>query len=163
MAPIEEYENGHILVSKSAKKLSDLGVLVNTGAHGQIQGLGMHWETWMMHQGGMTNLESLRAATLNGAETLGLDDQIGSLEVGKLADLIVIDGNPLVDIFQSQNVKFTMVNGRLYDTSTMNEVGNHEHARTPFWWELAPYSDLFNWHEEGESFGLTVPHCSCGK
>ncbi|HSF54050.1 MAG TPA: amidohydrolase family protein [Algoriphagus sp.] len=163
MAPLEEYENGHILVSKSAKKLSDLGVLVNTGAHGQIQGLGMHWETWMMHQGGMSNLESLRTATLNGAKTLGLDDQIGSLEVGKLADLIVIDGNPLEDIYQSQNVKFTMVNGRLYDTSTMNEVGNHEHARTPFWWELAPYSDTFNWHEEGEGLGLTVPHCSCGK
>ncbi len=114
-----------------------------------------------MHQGGMTNLESLRAATLNGAKTLGLDHQIGSLEVGKLADLIVIDGNPLEDIYQSQNVKYTMVNGRLYDTSTMNEIGNHEQARTAFWWELAPYSDLFNWHEEGE--GLTIPHCSCGK
>lgn len=161
MAPLEEYENGHILVSKSAKKLADLGVIVNTGAHGQIQGLGMHWETWMMHQGGMSNLESLRAATLNGAKSLGLDEQIGSLEVGKLADLIVIDGNPLEDIYQSQNVKFTMINGRLYDTATMDEVGNHSHARSPFWWELAPYSDTFDWHEEGE--GFTTPHCSCGR
>jgi imidazolonepropionase-like amidohydrolase len=161
MAPLEEYENGHILVSKSAKKLADLGVVVNTGAHGQIQGLGMHWETWMMHQGGMSNHESLRAATLNGAKSLGLDEQIGSLEVGKLADLIVIDGNPLADIYQSQNVQFTMINGRLYDTATMDEVGNHSHARSPFWWELAPYSDTFDWHEEGE--GLTTPHCSCGR
>ncbi len=64
-----------------------------------------------------------------------MGDHIGSLEVGKLADLIVIDGNPLENIFDTENVVYTMVNGRLYDASTMNEIGNHSRERLPFWWE----------------------------
>ncbi|MEO6547822.1 MAG: amidohydrolase, partial [Ferruginibacter sp.] len=63
MVPEEEYENGHILVSKSVKKLNDAGVKINMGAHGQIQGIGAHWEIWMLQQGGMTNAEALKAAT----------------------------------------------------------------------------------------------------
>ena len=89
MIPMEEYENGHILTSKTCKALTDAGVKVNLGAHGQMQGLGAHWELWMLQQGGMTNLEALRAATLNGAEYIGMGNEIGSLKVGKLADLIV--------------------------------------------------------------------------
>jgi imidazolonepropionase-like amidohydrolase len=77
-----EDDFGHVLVSQSAKKLSDMGGLVNMGAHGQIHGMGAHWETWMLAQGGMTPLEALRAATINGARTLGLDKEIGSIEVG---------------------------------------------------------------------------------
>lgn len=88
--PMEEYENGHILVSKVAKKLTDAGVKVNMGAHGQLQGLGAHWETWMLQQGGMTNLEALKAATINSAEYIGAGEDIGSLKVGKLADFIVL-------------------------------------------------------------------------
>jgi imidazolonepropionase-like amidohydrolase len=91
MIPEEEYENGHILVSKQLKKLSDAGVKVNSGAHGQLNGLGYHWEIWMMAQGGMTNHEALKTATINPAQSLGLDDWIGSLQDGKLADLIVME------------------------------------------------------------------------
>jgi imidazolonepropionase-like amidohydrolase/Tol biopolymer transport system component len=104
MVPLAEYDNGHILVSKSCKKLTDAGVKVNLGAHGQIQGIGVHWELWMLAQGGMTNMEALRAATLNGANYLGMDSQIGSLEVGKIADLIILDKNPLEDIKNSNTV-----------------------------------------------------------
>ena len=68
---------------------------VHLGAHGQREGLGAHWEMWMLVQGGMTPLEALRCATLNGARYLGLDKDIGSLEPGKLADLVVLDANPL--------------------------------------------------------------------
>jgi imidazolonepropionase-like amidohydrolase len=60
MLPEEEYENGHIQVSKSLKKLNDAGTLINMGAHGQIQGIGAHWEIWMMQQGGMTNFECVK-------------------------------------------------------------------------------------------------------
>jgi len=157
MVPEEEYQNGHILVSESAKRLSDAGVRVNLGAHGQLQGLGAHWELWMFGQGGMTNMEALRTATINGAVYLGMEDQIGSIKTGKLADLIVLDGNPLEDLEQSENVRFTMVNGRLYDTETMNEIGNYEVERTKFPWELTPYDSRFDWHE------LAGTHCSCGE
>ncbi|MEW6468501.1 MAG: amidohydrolase family protein [Bacteroidota bacterium] len=147
MIPDEEYENGHILVSKSCKKLLDAGVKVNMGSHGQLQGLGAHWELWMLRQGGMTNMEALRCATMNGAWYIGMDKDIGSLEKGKLADLIVLEKNPLDDIYNTETVQFTMVNGRLYDCETMNEVGSFDKKRTKFWWE-GKYSANFNFHEE---------------
>jgi imidazolonepropionase-like amidohydrolase len=155
MAPMAEYKNGHILVSESCKRLSDAGVKVNLGAHGQIQGIGVHWELWMLAQGGMTNIEALRAATMNGADYLGMESQIGSLEVGKLADLIVLDKNPLVDIQNSNSVTHTMMNGRLYDTETMHEIGNHPKKRGTFFWESKDYSPSFDWHEGTHG-------CSCG-
>jgi len=155
MAPMKEYENGHILVSESCKKLTDAGVKVNLGAHGQLQGLGVHWELWMLAQGGMTNMEALRAGTLNGANYLGMDDQLGSLEVGKLADLIVLDKNPLENIQNSNSVIYTMINGRLYDTETMNEIGNYNTPRTPFYWKMNGYAPAFDWH------GDTHVGCAC--
>ncbi|WP_025664759.1 amidohydrolase family protein [Aquimarina megaterium] len=159
MVPDEEYENGHILVSKTCKALTDAGVKVNLGAHGQLQGLGAHWELWLLQQGGMTNIEALRAATLNGAEYIGAGNDIGSLKEGKLADLIVLDKNPLENIRNTETVKYTMVNGRLYDTDTMNEIGNTTKTRTKFWWENANYSQAFPWHKEAQSF--MKPGCGC--
>ena len=114
MIPDEEYENGHILVSKSLKKLTDQGVKINLGSHGQIQGIGAHWELWMLAQGDMTNEECLRAATMNGAEYIGMGDQIGSIEKGKIADLIILDKNPLENIRNTEFIKYTMINGRLF-------------------------------------------------
>ncbi|MEO7291485.1 MAG: amidohydrolase family protein, partial [Ginsengibacter sp.] len=141
MIPEEEYENGHILVSKSLKKLNDAGVKINMGAHGQIQGIGAHWEIWMMQQGGMTNMEALKTATINAAQSLGLDDWIGSLQVGKLADLIVMDKNPLENILNTESIKYIMVNGRLYDAERMNEEGNYNKPRGKFFWELGKNSE----------------------
>jgi imidazolonepropionase-like amidohydrolase/Tol biopolymer transport system component len=148
MAPEEEYENGYLLVSQSAKKLSDAGVKVNMGAHGQLQGLGAHWEIWMLSQGGMSPLEALRAATLNPAINLGLDNWIGSLQPGKLADMVIMDKNPLESIFNTESVHYTMVNGRLYDVETMDEVGNYDKKRAKFYWENGKNAASFPWHEE---------------
>lgn len=158
MLPEEEYENGHILVSKSVKKLMDEGVLVNMGAHGQLQGLGVHWEIWMMQQGGMSNHQALQTATINPAISLGLDQWIGSLEAGKLADLIVLDQNPLDNIRNTESIRYTMVNGRLYDAASMNETGNYNRIRTPFYWELDKNAGSFPWHDETEQ-----ESCQCGK
>jgi imidazolonepropionase-like amidohydrolase/Tol biopolymer transport system component len=160
MIPQEEYDNGHILSSQTCKALTDAGVKVNVGAHGQLQGLGAHWETWMLAQGGMTNLEAIRSATLNGAEYLGLDKQIGSLEAGKLADFVVMDKNPLDEIRNTESIIYTIINGRLYDANTMNEVGNYDKKRLPFYWENDKFSSKFTYQQSTHSF--TTPKCSCG-
>ena len=157
MIPEEEYENGPILTSKSLKKLSDAGVMINLGAHGQLQGLGAHWELWMLQQGGMTNMEALHCATINGAISLGMDEQIGSLKPGKLADLIVLDKNPLQDIRNSEFVKYTMVNGRLYDAATMNEIGNYDRKRTKFYFEQPGSGNGYPYFRETNSF--MAPQC----
>jgi imidazolonepropionase-like amidohydrolase len=160
MLPEEEYVNGHMLVSQHLKKLTDAGVKVNMGAHGQIQGIGAHWETWMMQQGGMSNLEALKTATINPAQSLGFDDHIGSLEVGKLADLIVMDKNPLENIRNTESIRYTMVNGRLYDAETMNETGNYNKPRTKFYWELNKNAAVFPWYGETQEHQET---CLCGR
>jgi Tol biopolymer transport system component/imidazolonepropionase-like amidohydrolase len=91
-APDEEY--GHFLNAEGCKKLYDGGTKVQLGAHGQLQGLGAHWELWMLGQGGMSPLEALRCGTQYGADYIGMGHALGSLEVGKLADLVILDANP---------------------------------------------------------------------
>jgi len=130
-----DWDFNHVSIAKSANELNKRGVLVNLGAHGQREGLGAHWEMWMLAQGGMTPLNVLKAATINGARYLGLDKDIGSLEVGKLADIIVIDGNPLTDIRVTEKVTHTMINGRLFDASNGDQLLPTPMKRGKFFWE----------------------------
>jgi imidazolonepropionase-like amidohydrolase/Tol biopolymer transport system component len=143
MSPDDDYH--HITVAEQTKVLVDQGNIVQLGAHGQLQGLGAHWELWMFVQGGMTPHEALRSATLHGARYLGMDGDLGSLEPGKLADLVILDGNPLENIQETENVRYVMVNGRIYDAETLNEVGNHPRERQPFWWERDELRDDWIW------------------
>ncbi len=137
MVPEEEYTNGHILVSKTLKKMQDNGININLGSHGQLQGLGAHWELWMLQQGGMSNLQALRCATINGATYLGMEKEIGSLKTGKLADLVVLNANPLDNIQHSEKIAQVMVNGRLYEANTLNETTTGTTKRGKFWFEQA--------------------------
>ena len=131
---VPEDELNHISIASGAADLVNAGGRVQLGAHGQMQGLAPHWELWMFVQGGMTEHQALRAATLDGARYLGLDGDLGSLDEGKLADLIVLDGNPLENIRQSERVRYTMVNGRLFEADSMDELAPGDETRpAPFW------------------------------
>jgi hypothetical protein len=80
-----------------------------------MQGLGVHWELWSLASGGMTSLDVIRVGTLLGAEAIGLGKELGSLEPGKLADLQVLDGDPLADIKNTNTIRYVMKDGRLYE------------------------------------------------
>jgi imidazolonepropionase-like amidohydrolase len=133
MAAADDYS--YLETARAAKALLDRGGKVQLGAHGQLQGLGAHWELWMLQQGGMTSHEALRAATLHGAQYLGLDGDLGSIEPGKLADLVVLERNPLESVRNSESLRYVMVNGRLYDADTLAQLGNHPAAAPPLAWQ----------------------------
>ena len=135
IAPEEDYVDG--ATAREAKRLADKGVPVAIGAHGQQPGLGAHWELWSFVRGGFTPVEALRAGTIESARSLGYQKDVGSLEVGKLADLVVLDADPSVDIRNSDKVAQVMLGGRLYDAATLNEVATGTRTRLPYWWEGA--------------------------
>ncbi len=121
--------------AREAKKLADAGVKVSIGAHGQQAGIGSHWELWSFVRGGMSPVEALAAGTIESARSLGMDSEIGSLEPGKLADLLVLDADPTADIRNSQKIDQVMLNGRLYDSLTMDELVTGSRKRAAYWWE----------------------------
>ncbi|HVM87734.1 MAG TPA: amidohydrolase family protein [Puia sp.] len=108
--------------AKNMKALVETGGMVGVGSHGEFQGLGFHWELWALQSGGMRNIDALKCATILGAEGLGLNKDLGSLEPGKLADLIIMEKNPLENIRNSNTIQYVMKNGRLYDGNTADEV-----------------------------------------
>jgi Tol biopolymer transport system component len=121
------------------KDVVEAGGRVGIGSHGQLQGLGYHWELWLVAAGGMSNHDALRAATILGAEGIGLDQDLGSLESGKLADLIVLDVNPLDDLRNTNSIRYVMMNGRLYEGETLNEIWPRQRPlELPDYWQDDP-------------------------
>jgi Tol biopolymer transport system component/imidazolonepropionase-like amidohydrolase len=151
MAPLEDYN--HMRVAEITKQVVDDGGLVQAGGHGQLAGVCTHWEMWAFVQGGMTPLEALRSGTLHGAKYLGLDGDLGSIEAGKLADLVVIEpgADPTQNIRDSERVQLTIANGRVFHADTMAERDG----------EPAPE---FFWRMPGHGLSLPLPDahtCSC--
>ena len=149
---VPEDEYWHVTLAEGAKALADRGVDVQLGAHGQMQGLAAHWELWMFGQGGMTNMEALQAATIDGARYVGLDGDVGSIEAGKLADLLVLTDNPLEDLAHSRSIRYVMANGRLYDAETMDEVAPEARPRPTFWFEREGATDAAVWQNRSHGY-----------
>jgi imidazolonepropionase-like amidohydrolase len=110
------------------------GGKVALGSNGRVQGLALHWEMWLLSQGGMPNHDILRAATMFGAEAIGTGAQLGSIESGKLADLQVLDLNPLANIRNTNSVRYVMKNGRLYDAMTLDQIAPLRKPMDTLWW-----------------------------
>jgi hypothetical protein len=115
-----------------AAPIAQAGGLVASGGHGQVHGLAVHWELWMLEMTGMPPHEALRAATLNVADGMGMGADFGSLEVGKVADLLVLDANPLDDIRNSSSIRYVMKGGELYDGDTLDMIWPREEPLRPF-------------------------------
>jgi hypothetical protein len=121
------------------KQLVESGGRAGIGSHGQFQGLGYHWELWAVQSGGMSNHDALRVATVLGAEAIGLGRDLGTVEQGKLADLVVMDANPLENIRNTNTIRYVMKNGRLYEGDTLNEIWPRERtAPDELWRHVAP-------------------------
>ena len=115
-------------------KIIKAGGHVCIGSHGQFQGLGYHWEMWALASGGASNMDVLRSATMQGAEAMGLAQDLGSLEPGKLADFVVLDKNPLDDIHNTNTIHYVMKNGELFDGNTLDEIYPVQKPLPPLWW-----------------------------
>jgi hypothetical protein len=133
----EEY--GHAAIAKGVADVVHAGGRAGLGSHGQLQGLGAHWETWNLQSGGLTPHETLRVITQFSAEAIGLQQDVGSLEVGKLADLLVLDKNPLENIRNTNSIRYVMKNGEIYEGDTLNMIWPEQKTLPkPFWWDTEP-------------------------
>lgn len=129
-------ENQYVFprIAASAAAILRAGGNVGMGCHGQLDGLGCHWELWALAAGGLTPREVLRVGTSDGAYGIGLEQDLGSLEPGKLADLVVLDANPLEDVHNTEKIRYVMKNGRLYEGETLNEIWPRQRPLPPMWW-----------------------------
>mgnify|MGYP000619198661 CR=1 FL=1 len=133
----EEY--GHTGIARACAAIVRAGGRVCLGSHGQLQGLGAHWELWSIASGGLSPHEALKVATIFGAEAIGLQQDLGSLEVGKLADLLVLEKNPLADIRHTTSIRYVMKNGFLLDGHTLDHLWpTPKKLERQYWWENDP-------------------------
>lgn len=117
--PLSDYPA--IFSVQGVKEIVRAGGKVGVGGHGQDQGLGTHREMWTFALA-LTPVEALEAATIVNARYLGFERDLGSITVGKIADLVILDADPLADIRNSLSVAQVMIDGRLYDGETLDEV-----------------------------------------
>ena len=129
----EEYV--HEGIAEGCTRVIRAGGRCALGSHGQLQGLGAHWELWALQSGGLTEHEALIAATLFGAEAIGLAEDLGTLTPGKLADIQILDADPLADIRNTNSVRYIMLGGNLYEAADMSQIWPVERPAPARFWE----------------------------
>ncbi|MAF30331.1 MAG: amidohydrolase [Croceicoccus sp.] len=126
----------------SAAEVFRSGGLVAIGAHGEVPGLGTHWEMQAHQMGGWTPEEILTAATINGAKAIGREADLGSIETGKLADLVILSRDPRIDIANTLAIEHVMKGGRLYDADTLAQIWPDKVPAPAFWFSpVRPAAD----------------------
>lgn len=129
-------------IAAQAAKIQRAGGYVGVGGHGQLQGLGYHWEMWALAMGGMTPREVLKAATIDGAHIIGLEQDLGTIEKGKLADLVVLAQNPLENIRNTNTIELVMKNGEMFEGDTLKQIWPTAKEIKPFWWWNDPMIEV---------------------
>ncbi len=129
-------EEEHVFpkLAAQAAKIVRAGGRVCIGGHGQLQGIQCHWEMWALQTGGLSNHEVLRSATLFGAEAIGFAQDLGSLEPGKMADLLVLNKDPLANIRNTNSIRYVMKNGDMWEGDTLNQVWPEQKPLPEMWW-----------------------------
>ena len=126
-------------VAAQAAKIIRAGGRVGVGSHGQLQGLGYHWELWALASGGLSNEEALTAATRHGAEIIGIAQDIGTIAPGKLADLVVLNSDPLDNIRNTADLALVVKGGEVFDAATLDQIWPEQRSLPhQWWWGTAP-------------------------
>jgi len=120
--PLEGDHLNFVDVSKVEAAIRQHGGHVTMGSHGNSKGIGAHWVTWALQMGGLSNMEALQAATIMGAEGLGMQQDLGSIEPRKVADLLILDKNPLHDLNNTLSIQFVIKDGELFDGNTLTAI-----------------------------------------
>jgi Tol biopolymer transport system component len=121
-------------LATQANKIVNAGGRVGVGAHGQLQGLGYHWEMWALASGGMSNENVLTSATRMGAQMLGIEEDLGTIEPGKLADLVVLDADPFLDLHNTVGINRVIKNGEVFDGNTLDRQWPSKRTLLKQWW-----------------------------
>ncbi len=144
LIPLDEYQFPN--VARGVAKVAAAGGNISLGAHGGssllIQGIDAQWELWAMAGEGqpqgmsaLTPIQALRAATIAGADKIGFASDLGSIETGKVADLVVLDANPLENIHNTSKIKWVIKNGEVYDGETMKQEWPRQAGPPKFFWQ----------------------------
>ena len=105
------YDNNPGKIYEAYKK----GVKIATGTYAGVVPHGKNYrEVERFVELGMTNADALKAGTINSADLIDMSDELGTIEVGKIADIIAVTGNPLEEIYDIENIVFVMKDGKIY-------------------------------------------------